>query len=128
MPHRQPRRPRFQLFEAELDRPVEGLEGMRNPYIVLADYELHHLPAHLVASELWDEAEALLTDLLFLEAKAEAEFVFALAGDFTAVVNALPADRPLRRILRLLEEALRRDIHFIERHPTALFQCLWNSC
>ncbi len=37
-----------------------------------------------------------------------------------------------KRILRLLEEALRRDIHFIARHaddyPQALFQCLWNTC
>ena len=35
-------------------------------------------------------------------------------------------------MLGLLEEALRRDIHFIARHaqdyPQALFQCLWNSC
>ena len=44
----------------------------------------------------------------------------------------MPEDRPQRRILKLLEEALRRDIHFIARHkedyPQGLFQCLWNTC
>ena len=41
---------------------------MSNPYALLAEYELHHLPAHLVASELWEESETLLADLLFVEA------------------------------------------------------------
>ena len=31
-----------------------------------------------------------------------------------------------RRLLLLLERALRYDIHFISRHPTTLFQCIWN--
>ena len=26
-----------------------------------------------------------------------------------------------------VEEGLRRDIHFLGRHPSCLFQCLWNS-
>jgi hypothetical protein len=34
------------------------------------------------------------------------------------------------RLLKLLEKAIRRDVHFIDRHsgdyPQALFQCLWN--
>ena len=54
--------------------------------------------------------------------------VFDLAADFSAAIGGMPADRPLLRILRLLEEALRRDIHFIARHPTTLFQCMWNLC
>src|SRR5688500_8895204 len=44
----------------------------------------------------------------------------------------MPREHPRQRILKLLEEALRRDIHFVARHrqdyPRALFQCLWNSC
>ena len=79
----------------------------------------------------WDECEKILTDLSYLEAKNEAGMVFELAGDFTRTTDALPEDRPLRRILHLLDESLRRDIHFIARHtqdyPQALFQCLWNS-
>ena len=30
--------------------------------------------------------------------------------------------------LALLDEAIRRDVHFLDRHPTALFQCMWNTC
>jgi len=54
--------------------------------------------------------------------------IFALAEDFAAALEALPQDHPKRRLLRLLDEAIRRDIHFIDRHPTTLFQCLWNTC
>jgi len=76
----------------------------------------------------WGEVENLFTDPFFLEAKVEAGFIFELAGDFSAAVNVLHENRPCRRILQLLEEGIRRDMHFIARHPTTLFQCLWNSC
>ena len=54
--------------------------------------------------------------------------IFNLASDFAAALAALPQDHPRRRLLSLLEEAVRRDVHFIDRHPTTLFQCMWNSC
>jgi WD40 repeat protein len=95
-------------------------------------YALRFGPAHLMAARQWDAVETLLTDLEFLEAKTEAGLIFDLTADLTAAVRLLPEDRPRRRILKLLEEALRRDIHFIHRHakdyPQGLFQCLWNTC
>jgi WD40 repeat protein len=98
----------------------------------MSRYGLAHLPAHLVAAERWQDIETLLTDPTFLEAKTAAGLVFDLAGDFTIAVDALPDDRPQRRILKLLNEALRRDLHFIARraqdYPQGLFQCLWNTC
>lgn len=98
----------------------------------MSSYGLRHLPAHLIAAERWDDLETLLTDPAFLEAKTSAGLVFDLAGDYSTALKAVPQDRPGWRILRLLEEALRRDIHFIARHatdyPQALFQCLWNTC
>ena len=54
--------------------------------------------------------------------------IFDLVKDFAAALAGMPADHPKRRILRLLEEAIRRDVHFIARHPTTLFQCMWNTC
>jgi len=54
--------------------------------------------------------------------------IFDLAEDFSASLDALPQGHPKRRLLRLLDEAVRRDIHFVDRHPTTLFQCLWNTC
>ena len=71
---------------------------------------------------------ALLRDLPFLEAKAEAGYVFDLAMEFTRAIEAMPLDHAARRHLRLIEQALRSDLHFLARHPTALFQCLWNRC
>ena len=40
----------------------------------------------------------------------------------------MPQDHPARRNLKLIEQALRSDLHFLARHPTALFACLWNRC
>jgi len=37
--------------------------------------------------------------------------IFDLAKDFSHALAALPQDHPRRRILTLLEEAIRRDIH-----------------
>ena len=81
---------------------------------------------------MWDALEDMLTALPFLERKTAAGMVFDLAEDFSEAVDALPKERPKRRILKLLSEALRRDIHFIARHardyPQVVFQCFWNSC
>ena len=54
--------------------------------------------------------------------------IFDLVRDFAAVLDAMPARHSRRCILKLLDEAIRRDVHFIDRHPTTLFQCLWNTC
>jgi telomerase protein component 1 len=85
-------------------------------------------PWQLVRADQWQESEEILTSLSFLEAKTEAGMVFDLADDFTEAINAMPAERPRSRILRLLEKAIRRDIDFIGRHTTTFFQCLWNTC
>jgi WD40 repeat protein len=101
-------------------------------------YALRFGPQMLIEARHWEESEhwkhvgALLTDLCFLEEKTKAGLVFELVQDFASAVSAMPGDFERRRNLQLLEEALRRDIHFIDRHredyPQGLFQCLWNSC
>jgi WD40 repeat protein len=94
-------------------------------------YGLRQRPAHLLAAGRREALHALLTDWRFLEAKAAAGLVFELASDFAVAVAALPEGKDRRR-LGLLEEAIRRDVHFVQRHregyPQALFQSLWNSC
>ena len=54
--------------------------------------------------------------------------IFDLAQDFVDALAAMPADHLKWRTLGLLEEAVRRDIHFVALHPTTLFQCMWNLC
>ena len=54
--------------------------------------------------------------------------IFDLVRDFADVLDAMPEGHPRRRILKLLSQAIRRDVHFISRHSTTLFQCLWNTC
>jgi WD40 repeat protein len=94
----------------------------------LSDYAVHHLPAHLIADKRWNQLETVLTTLSFLEAKAEGARIFDLASDFARALETLPPGRPIGRIIHLLDQAIRRELHFIGRHPTTLFQCLWNLC
>ncbi len=94
----------------------------------MAAYSLRHVPAHLAESARWDDLANLLRDLPCLEAKAEAGLVFDLALDFTRAVERIPDDHSARHHLRLIEQALRFDLHFLARHPSTLFQCLWNRC
>ncbi len=54
--------------------------------------------------------------------------IYDLAKDCADVLESFPHEHPRYRILKLLNEAVRRDVHFIDRHPTTLFQCLWNTC
>lgn len=54
--------------------------------------------------------------------------IFDLVKDFSNVLEAMPEEHSRFRILKLLDEAIRRDVHFIDRHPTTFFQCMWNSC
>ena len=115
-----------EYFHVRLNPP--GSDPWSNEY----PRSLSELPYHQTQGKLWEQLETTLTELPFLEAKTQAGHVFELARDFTGAVDALPEDRPMRSVLRLLEKALRRDIHFIARHaedyPQGLFQCLWNTC
>lgn len=54
--------------------------------------------------------------------------IFELAEDFSEALLAMPIDHPKRRTLDLFDEAIRREIQFIARRPTTLFQCMWNLC
>ena len=71
----------------------------------------------------------MLLDLSYLEAKAEAgsSLTWRSISAFGQSIT-LPKSHPGRRHLRLIELALRSDLYFIARHPTTLFQCLWNRC
>jgi len=102
-------------------------EYRRDPR-ALPPYSLAHLPAHLAEAGRVSELAELLCDPPFLESKAEAGMVFDLVGDFEAAVPRIPAEQPSQRLVRLLEQALGLDIYFIARHPTVLFQFLWNRC
>jgi WD40 repeat protein len=91
-------------------------------------YFFEHLRDHLIGAGKANQLVSLLLDLNWLEAKNEKGLTFDLPIDFSEAQRVAPPRHPQRHFLPLLEEALRRDIHFIYRHPTTLFQCLWNSC
>ena len=71
---------------------------------------------------------SLISNIFYLEAKAEAGMIFDLYAEFDLFLKSLPLNSFFFRIFELLKEAIGRDIQFISTHPTTLFQCLWNSC
>ena len=84
-------------------------------------------------SPYWDRLVDLLSELDYLEAKAEVKYlIYDLLNDYADVLKAMPREHPRYHILKLLNEAIRRDVGFIARHredyPQALFQSLWNTC
>lgn len=91
-------------------------------------YYLRHQVRHLVAVGAWDDLEYVLLKLRFWEATAEHGMTYGLVDDFLRALGSLPEDRPRYGMLRLMEESLQRHARFIEAHPNALFQCMWNSC
>jgi WD40 repeat protein len=113
-------------FHAAADPDADGKFNGNSPHA------LSELAYHKTSAEMWPEVVSTLENIFFLEAKVIAGMAFDLISDFSAAVARHPVNQPHHRMLTLLEEGLRRDIHFIARHaqdyPQGLFQCLWNSC
>ncbi len=99
-----------------------------NRFSNLSQYELTHLPAHLVGGQRIDDLIRLLTDEEFLEYKAESGMVLNLTDDLYLAITIVPHTSPHHQFIRLIHEAVSRDVDFIAQHPSTLFQCLWNSC
>lgn len=103
-------------------------EGLLQSWEDGDEYALRHLRQHLLIAEMSERAAELLSQPSFLEMKTRAGLIFDLVEDFQSTLDALSPQSQHGPRLRLLEEALRRDLHFLSRHPESLFQCLWNSC
>jgi WD40 repeat protein len=115
------------LVEAYVKQCPAGLPSGPND-----GYYFTHLRHHFIAAGRVRELADLLHDLRWLEAKNQAGLAFDLCQEFVQTVASLPEDDGVRRRLALLGVAVRRDVHFMDRHartyPQGLFQCLWNSC
>lgn len=105
-----------------------GWEQYRCGVEEMTQYMLAHLPEHLGRCRRREQLGRLLTDLSYLQTRVEAGQIYDVVTELSRALEALPAARPQRHILELLHEAIRRDVHFIARHPETLFQCLWNTC
>ena len=79
-------------------------------------------------SEAGEALGELFCRLAFLESKTEGGLIFDLVTEITDAAGLINESHARGTTLRLLAEALRRDSHFLSRHPTTLFQCLWNQC
>lgn len=94
-------------------------------------HALSELPHHLGGAEEWSELAATLENVFFLQAKSANGMVYELIDDFVEAARVLPPEEWTRAGLGLIENALRRDVHFIARHaktrPLVVLQCFWNQ-
>jgi len=89
--------------------------------------KVDELPWQLLQAGDWEKSEKVLTDLPFLEAKAEAGLLADLVEDYVQFRVTCPRQISGAAKVGLLERALLQDLAFLERHPSSLFQCMWGS-
>ena len=73
-----------------------------------------------------EQAAARLLEWRYLEARIRGQGVFVLVAELNEGISILSLDRPERRLLVLIREAIRRETMFLAEHPDRLFQCVWN--
>jgi WD40 repeat protein len=54
--------------------------------------------------------------------------IYELAADFSSLLAHLPGAHRRRSLLQRLQEGLNAHVFGVGRHPTILFQSLWNTC
>lgn len=128
--------PWHQAFAEYVRDSVLGASGVKRLHQLFCDwlagqvkpsaYALLFRCHHLLGAGRPEDAGALLLDPVYLEQKVEAGHAVRLVDDFTAILAEIPRSWARHRHLQLVLEALRGDLHLILRHPTVLFQCLWN--
>lgn len=116
------RRAAHQAMAAFFAAMPDRIAGSRIPNARRAD----ELPWQLAQAEQWHTLSALFFEPAFLEAKAEAGLVYDLLAEVSTTLRCA-SDAAIDPVLGLLNEALRVNAEFIARHPTALFQSVWNS-
>jgi hypothetical protein len=90
------------------------------------EYGLRYLTAHLAEQSEYLKLVDLVCDPTYLEAKAESNLIFDLVEDLSTAIANLPRDDERSDVISALQTTLRYDIHFVQRHPTTLFQSVWN--
>ena len=84
-------------------------------------------PRAVVEPSWAEQVEAKLLDWRYLEERMRDGGVLDLITELHEGIAALSLDRPARRLLVLIREAIRRETIFLTEHPDRLFQCLWNT-
>ncbi|MEO9124482.1 MAG: hypothetical protein ABI262_07325, partial [Microcoleus sp.] len=89
-------------------------------------YALETLPGHLEESVQGERLHQLLTDFDFVEAKLEALGVQALIEDYDlAIISDVLLSGEQGETLRLIQGAIRKSAHILERDKTQLVEHLW---
>ncbi|MDY6990290.1 MAG: TIR domain-containing protein [Thermodesulfobacteriota bacterium] len=71
-------------------------------------FVLAHLPSHLIAAQMWDDLEVILTDLLFIGAKCAGGMTYELIADYKSALQTYPEAREERLKALEQEERIRK--------------------
>lgn len=103
----------------------EQLEKLSQQELILA---LETVPGHLVQTTQGEKLYQLLTDFDFIEAKLELLAVQALIEDFDLASNSdVLLTQEQRQTLRLIQGAIRKSAHVLEKDKTQLTAQLLNN-
>ena len=95
-------------------------------------YFFTHLREHLLLSGGAEELVGLAPQLEWLETKNIYGYTYDLLDDLSAAIDTLSVNDHRRVVMKLIRDAINRDIHFIAEHRAdysqAMFQSLWNMC
>ena len=113
-----------QMLDAYSQRCPEGWPSGPND-----GYFFQHLRHHLVEAGRDTELTSLLLDLAGWKPRPRPAWSSTWPWTSPGPWSAIPIDHGARQSPAAARaKALRSDLHFLARHPTALFQCLWNRC
>jgi NACHT domain- and WD repeat-containing protein len=133
--HRQMRRVAASEYldpQAEKDRHRALADYFRSTSTVLAanmynGRKLSELPYQLRKAEMWDELEATLCDLAFIEAKCGAGLIYDLITDYDAAVLTSGLSATAKERIESFGRFVRAQAHLLSTHSHLTFQQALNE-
>lgn len=92
------------------------------------EYSLRYVVFHAIGGSADEHAQKLAEDYEFLETQAEAGFVTSLKNNLDSIAERLrETGNPASGLIQDFANAVWESMAFLRRHPSALFQCMWNA-
>jgi WD40 repeat protein len=94
----------------------------------LTDLSIDITVPFFLDTESWPDAIECLTGAWYWREKLSSETVPALLAELTRAVREIPKHHDGYLTVSGLQRALERDADFLMKHPSAVFQSVWNLC
>src|SRR5690242_19857686 len=85
-------------------------------------YTLAAMPHHLIEASLWQQLEAVLVDLEFIEAKCAVGMTHELIMDYWMAIERCNLPTEIRQVFDDFGRFMRSNSHLLIRQPSLVFQ------